>query len=99
MARHYAQRGEGSFECEFFQQMDFLYCKITDDGIGRKKAAELKSKSAAPHKSLGMSITASRIALLKGKNNIEDYVTITDLVLADGSSGGTEVFLKIPVQL
>ncbi|MDQ6843446.1 MAG: hypothetical protein M3Z92_03705 [Bacteroidota bacterium] len=38
-----------------------MFCKITDDGVGRKKAAELKSKSALTYKSMGMSITADRI--------------------------------------
>ena len=37
---------KGHLEIKLFQQEDVLFCKITDDGIGRKKAAELKSKSA-----------------------------------------------------
>jgi hypothetical protein len=52
---------KGNLEIELFQQGDFLCCKITDDGVGRKKATEIKSKSAATHKSMGMQITASRI--------------------------------------
>lgn len=68
-------------------------------GIGRKKAGELKSKSASRHKSMGMRITEDRIALLQKENGVESYITITDLVLSDSSPGGTEVFLKIPIQL
>ena len=44
-----------------------MCCRISDDGIARKKAAELKSKSASTHKSMGMQITASRIEMLKQK--------------------------------
>jgi UDP-N-acetyl-D-mannosaminuronic acid transferase (WecB/TagA/CpsF family) len=76
-----------------------LCCKITDDGIGRQKAAEIKSKSASTHKSMGMRITADRIAMLQQHKEIDTTIKITDLVLPDGSAGGTEVLLKIPVML
>ena len=35
----------GHLEIRIFQQQEILCCRINDDGIGRKKAAELKSKS------------------------------------------------------
>jgi LytS/YehU family sensor histidine kinase len=90
------KEGKGYLDIELFAQDDFLYCKVTDDGIGRKRAAELKSKSAATHKSMGMRITADRIALLQQKKDAETFITITDLLLPDGTPGGTEVIMKIP---
>ncbi len=90
---------KGHLEIELFQCDKVLCCKITDDGIGRQKAAELKSKSASTHKSMGMRITADRIAMLQQKKQIDTTIKITDLVLPDGSVGGTEVLLKIPVML
>jgi len=93
---HKAEKGH--LQIELFQRENSLCCRITDDGIGRKRAAELKSKSASSHKSMGMRITAERIAILQQKRGMETCITITDLVLADGSPGGTEVFLKIPIQ-
>lgn len=81
----------------FLEGYDVLCCRITDDGIGRKKSAELKSKSASIHKSMGMQITASRIEMLQQNKNIDAHIKITDLVLPDGSAGGTEVLIKIPV--
>jgi LytS/YehU family sensor histidine kinase len=89
---------KGHLQIDLFQQANLLCCKIIDDGVGRKKAAELKSKSASTHKSMGMRITADRIAMLQQKKQVETSITITDLILADGSPGGTEVFLKIPIQ-
>ena len=74
---------------------EILFYKITDDGIGRKKAAELKSKSASTQKSMGMRITADRIAMLQQQNKTS--IRIADLVLADGNPCGTEVLIKIPV--
>jgi LytS/YehU family sensor histidine kinase len=89
---------KGHLEIDLFLQYDTLCCKITDDGIGRKKAAELKSKSASTHKSLGMQITASRIEMLQQKKQLDTHIKITDLILPDGTDGGTEVLLKIPLR-
>jgi hypothetical protein len=89
------KREKGHLEIEVYQQDEILFYKITDDGIGRKDAAELKSKSASTRKSMGMRITADRIDMLQHRN--ETSITITDLVLADGNPGGTEVLIKIPI--
>jgi streptogramin lyase len=91
------KKEKGHLEIELYQQEEILFCKITDDGIGRKGAAELKSKSASIHKSMGMRITADRIAILQQKKQSDTTIKITDLVLPDGDAGGTEVLLKIPV--
>ena len=88
---------KGNLQIELFEEENMLCCKITDDGIGRKKALELKSKSASTHKSMGMQITADRIAMLQKANASSTQIKITDLVLPDGSAGGTEVLLKIPL--
>lgn len=87
----------GNLEIELFEQDNVLCCKIVDDGIGRKKASELKSKSASTHKSMGMRITSDRIAMLQQKRQTDTYILINDLVLPDGNAGGTEVILKIPL--
>ena len=91
----HSKKEKGHLEIEVYAEDEILFYKITDDGIGRKKAAELKSKSASTQKSMGMRITADRIAMLQQQNKTS--ITITDLVLADGNPGGTEVFIKIPV--
>jgi LytS/YehU family sensor histidine kinase len=88
---------KGHLEIELSQQDEILCCLITDDGIGRKKAAELASKSATRHKSMGLKITADRIAMLQRLNGNESPITINDLVNADGSAAGTEVAIKMPV--
>ncbi|MEJ7680843.1 MAG: tetratricopeptide repeat protein [Segetibacter sp.] len=90
---------KGHLEIDLYLCDELLCCKITDDGIGRERAAELKSKSASTHKSMGMRITADRIAMLQQKKQINTTIKITDLVLPDGSAGGTKVLLKIPVMI
>jgi LytS/YehU family sensor histidine kinase len=88
---------KGHLQIELSEEEDRLCCKIVDDGVGRKKAGELKSKSASAHKSMGMQITANRIAMLQKSEQVETQIKITDLVLPDGSPAGTEVLLKIPI--
>ncbi len=56
---------KGQLDIEVWQENDWLYLKITDNGIGREKSAALASKSATKHKSMGMRITASRIAMMQ----------------------------------
>jgi len=46
---------------------------------------------------MGMRITADRIAMLQQQTQHNTFVSITDLTLPDGSPGGTEVLIKIPV--
>ena len=89
---------KGTLTIELFEEKEMLCCKITDDGIGRKMAQQKKSKSANSHKSMGMRITAERISLLQRQTNLMTSITINDLVLPDGNAGGTEVFLKLPLQ-
>ncbi|HLG39966.1 MAG TPA: histidine kinase [Chitinophagaceae bacterium] len=87
----------GHLEIGLVREDDILCCTIRDDGVGRKKASALKSKSASTHKSMGMRITADRIANLQQQKTTDNYIKITDLILADGSAGGTEILLKIPI--
>ena len=88
---------KGCLQVEVFQNEEMLCCKITDDGIGRKKAESLNHKSTAMHRSMGLRITAARIAMLQEQKQINSSVQITDLVLPDGNGGGTEVLLKVPL--
>lgn len=90
------KKEHGHLAVELYQEGRTLLCKITDDGIGRKQASALKGSSAAT-KSLGMRITADRIALLQQQKDKNTSIFITDLMLPDGKPGGTEVLIKIPV--
>jgi hypothetical protein len=88
---------KGQLDIIVSEENDFLFFRISDNGIGRKQAAALSSKSATKHKSMGLRITADRIAILQNNQSKESPVTICDLVHPDGSSAGTEVLIKMPV--
>ena len=76
---------------------DRLHIEITDDGVGRLKAAEYKSKSATKNKSFGMKLTAERIQLINQLYNTQTQISITDLTDAGGNATGTRVTVEIPV--
>jgi ligand-binding sensor domain-containing protein len=71
-----------------------LQCVITDNGVGRKKAAEMKSKSVNKEKSYGMKITGERLNMLNGESKVSG-VEIVDLVDEAGNALGTKVIVKI----
>jgi two-component sensor histidine kinase len=72
-----------------------LQMTITDDGIGRARAAELKSKSAIAGKSFGMKVTGERIALINHLYKTNAKVQVNDLTDAEGNVAGTEVVIEI----
>ena len=78
-------------------QTNQLHITITDNGIGRTKAAALKSKSATANKSFGMKVTDERIALINQIYRTNATVQVHDLTDAEGSAAGTEVVLEIVI--
>jgi sensor histidine kinase YesM len=74
---------------------EFLNIAIIDDGIGREKAAELKSKSAT-HKSHGLKVTSQRIEMMNNLNSTGAKVNVIDLKDGLGNATGTRVELVIP---
>lgn len=88
---------KGNLDIEISQEDNRLCIRIADDGIGRHQSLALSSKSATKHKSMGLQITADRIAMIQPAGLKEMPVKIIDLVMPDGSSAGTEVIITIPV--
>jgi ligand-binding sensor domain-containing protein len=79
------------------QKSTTLVITITDNGVGRARAAELKSKGATSKKSFGMHLTSERIALINKLYQTGTYVSIQDLVDSEGQPAGTEVTINIPL--
>ena len=72
-----------------------LQCIITDNGIGREKAAELKTKSGARQKSFGLKITTERLALFNNEKAIHSFYQTENVMDAEGNVAGTKVILNI----
>jgi LytS/YehU family sensor histidine kinase len=92
------KEGIGHLHIHLKQENEVLICTIEDDGIGRKKAAELKSKSATKNKSMGMQITSHRLELSNALYGKKTTVSIVDLIDSFGEPCGTRVELHIPAK-
>jgi LytS/YehU family sensor histidine kinase len=91
------KEGEGIITVEIKKENEeFLNISIMDNGIGREKAAELKSKSAT-HKSHGLKVTSQRIEMMNKLNSTGAQVHIIDLKDENGNAAGTRVELIIPI--
>jgi ligand-binding sensor domain-containing protein len=88
---------KGHLNIKLFIEDDALCCMINDDGIGRNHAAQIKNRDGNTHRSMGMRITADRIALMKQKSLVHASIVVNDIVQPDGNPGGTEVIIKLPV--
>ncbi len=79
---------------------DTVVCIIQDNGVGRKRARELQSKSESykKHKSMGTAITEKRLEILNVDNADRDFVRIIDLEDPEtGDALGTRVEVRIPI--
>jgi tetratricopeptide (TPR) repeat protein len=72
--------------------------EIQDNGVGRKKAAELKSLFRREHKSLGMELLNKRFKLLNQEFGSEIRVEIKD-VGKPNEIEGTLVIIEVPVNI
>jgi len=88
---------KGQLDIDISEENDNLVCRVSDNGIGRKKAEELGSKTATRHKSMGLHITADRIALIQKEQDMGPAVKILDLMNADGTAAGTEITITLPL--
>jgi tetratricopeptide (TPR) repeat protein len=89
------KEGQGHLEIALSIENKILTCMITDNGVGRSKAAMFKSKSAEAQKSMGLHITTSRLALLNKDMNEQTFFNFEDIKDDEGNSAGTRVILKM----
>ncbi len=75
----------------------FIICTIEDNGIGRKKSAEIKEKSNTKHESFSTKSIAERLELLADTNNQKDLIVYTDLLNDQNEISGTKVIVTIPI--
>ena len=88
------ETGRGVLTIEARQEGEEILIQIEDNGVGRKKAAALKSKTVNQHKSHGMAVTHERLGIINDLYQLDARVRITDLV-TNGIDMGTRVVLRM----
>ncbi|NML19709.1 histidine kinase [Pseudoflavitalea sp. G-6-1-2] len=91
----YRQEGIGSVKVKFERRGNTLLCIVEDNGVGRKKAGELKSFMHVEYQSKGMRLTAERIEAMNRRQETPITVDVIDLSEA-GNSTGTQVIVRFP---
>lgn len=78
----------------FFQEDDNIQIRIIDNGIGRKRAKEIRDKKAEYKKSMGLQIVTQMLT-----NYYQDtyHLSYIDKYDENSQAAGTEVVLEIPV--
>lgn len=89
---------KGKLTIRLYSKNNFLICTITDNGIGRERAAEIRrTMPLKKHRSMGMKITEDRLRILNDANNSKLSVNITDLKDEQGNATGTMVEIFVPL--
>ncbi len=84
---------KGKLSLSFERHNGSMQVIITDDGIGRKKSAQLKTDNQKKHNSTGLKNIEERLQILNTVYKTNYKVTIEDLV----ADSGTRVVISIPV--
>lgn len=92
------KEGERQLSIEFRSENGSLACVIDDNGIGRNKAQELRSKSATRYKSMGMGITDDRISIINELDTLGLSAEVIDKFDDANHPAGTRVIIRIPYE-
>lgn len=93
----YKSEGKGLLTLSLKQHGDSIKITVTDDGVGRVKSKELKTKNQLKNKSTGLQNTQERLALLNSLYKTKYQVEIDDLH-PEKEETGTRVTVTIPQQ-
>jgi hypothetical protein len=83
-------------QVRIYRENGSLNCEVEDNGVGRKKAEELKSLFRKQHQSKGMELLTKRFKLLNEEFGSSIQAMVTDKT-GNNEDTGTLVTIKIPV--
>lgn len=88
------KEGKGQLDIHIGKDAQGLKVEITDNGIGRKKSAELKTENQKKHNSTGLKNIEERLLILNTVYKTNYQVHVRDLP----SDSGTSVVISIPTK-
>jgi Histidine kinase/Y_Y_Y domain/Two component regulator propeller len=86
----------GRIDVTIVQENGYPVCTIEDNGVGRKTAAQYKSRNLNRYPSRGMDLTARRIEMLNTTFSVPITVTIEDMEDNEHRPLGTRVMIRFP---
>ncbi|MCG9881305.1 MAG: histidine kinase [Bacteroidia bacterium] len=93
-----SKKGEKRLKIEFIHlSEDQVQVIVTDNGIGRTAAMEIKKQKIAVHQSRGSKISEDRIASLKKLFGSNPKIEIIDLYDENNLACGTKVIINVPI--
>jgi ligand-binding sensor domain-containing protein len=75
----------------------YLICIIEDNGVGRERAAQYKSREKDEFPSRGMELTARRIDILNSTMANPISTVVEDITVEGGRRDGTRVIVRFPL--
>ena len=91
------REGNGRLQIKLIHEEFLLRCIVEDNGVGRKRAAEIEGNRPFGSTSKGISITETRLKLFGAKNIPSNPINYTDLYDQNGIPEGTRVEILIPI--
>lgn len=86
--------GKGSLQLKIYEEQNYLYIIIEDDGIGILQSKKLKTARQKEHESRGLSNTYERIELLNQLYHCDINLDVRD---KEGEESGVVVTIRIPL--
>ncbi len=90
------EKGKGEIQINIFSNEKFMVCVIQDNGVGRKKSAEINQQKGRKHNSRGIDITRERLQTLQNQGQLAYQIKIEDLKNEQGQASGTRVEILFP---
>ncbi len=93
------KKEKGLLSIKFYSESNYIICKIEDNGVGRKKAEKIQSKSSKGYKSQGLKITAERLMTYNKINDANIVFSINDKITNPQNPDdevGTSIEIKFP---
>ncbi|MBK8922535.1 MAG: hypothetical protein IPM81_13685 [Saprospirales bacterium] len=83
----------GKIYIRFNLKDEVLHCEISDNGVGRERAARLRNEKKPGHQSAALQVTHERLAAMGGA------LELRDILNEKGEIAGAKATLRFPVTL
>jgi sensor histidine kinase YesM len=87
--------GKGELRLSFERENGSIRCRVEDNGVGRKRAAEIARQSSVQKKSYGMAISQKRLELISREDQSVPEIRVEDLVAETGTGTRVTIFFHI----